>query len=62
MPQTIKLSEWERETLREKTEELNRVIREMKGKEIQVSTLVHEILEAGIKRVSIDERGNIILQ
>lgn len=62
MPQTIKLSEWEREVLREKTEELNKELRERKTKEIQVSTLVHMILEAGINRVSIDERNNIILQ
>lgn len=62
MPQTIKLSEWERETLREKTEELNKTLRSKEAKEIQVSTLVHEILEAGIKRVIIDAHGNIILK
>lgn len=62
MPQTVKLSEWERKQLRLKTDEINTIMRSLNGKEIQVSTLVHEILEAGIKRVSVTERGNIILK
>ncbi|MGP4952185.1 hypothetical protein ACTXGO_08380 [Psychrobacter sp. T6-1] len=61
MIETVRLTTWEQNELKEKCNEINKELIFLGEQPIQTSKLVHIIIEGAIERLEVNQNGKITL-
>lgn len=62
MPANIRLTEWEKEKLRTKAIEVNKILVKEGSEPLRDSQLLHGILDATLERVTVRKDGKITIE